>query len=440
MSDIDYARAGDLWIAYRSFGSGPIDLLQVGGLVTNLEMIDEMHPLARFYEQLSRFARVITFDKRGTGLSDRVPNIAPEDILDDITAVLDAVGSDRPVLFGSQEGGAIAALFAATYPQRTSSLILYGTYARRRIADDYPWGITDEMHERIVSTYEARWGREPIGMRRAAPRYSKDPAFLRWWLRAQRLGASPGAALAWYRMTAEIDVRDVLPTIQAPTLVLHRKDDRVFDVANARYIAEHVPGSKLVELPGDDHLVFEQTQDDVIAEMEEFLTGQRPEVGSDRTLATILFTDIVASTETAASLGDTRWRQLLDAHDDMARREVERYRGRLVKTTGDGMLAVFDGPARAARCARAVIQSGADLGMAMRAGLHTGECEVRGDDIGGIAVHLAHRICDLAGAGEAVVSQTVKDLVVGSELVFTERGTHELKGIPGSWAVWLLGT
>lgn len=436
MADVQYARSGECFIAYRIRGAGPFDLLSVGGLVTNLEVAQEWPPNVHLSRRLASFSRSIEFDKRGVGLSDRVPHIAPEDVLDDIRAVMDAVGSQRVALWGTADGGALAALFAATYPERTSALVLYGSYARRRWAADYPWGISDVLHERIQAEYVNRWGRDQIGLASAAPHLVADPDFRAYWLRVQRLGASPGGALAWYRMTAEIDVREILPTIQAPTLVIHRVGDRAFDIANGRYLAEHIPGAALIELTGDQHVFVDEDLDDVVEPIEQFLTGNRSAVDPDRVLATILFTDIVGSTERAVALGDRRWHQLLETHDETTRRIIEQHRGRVIKTTGDGVLALFDGPARAVRSARATIAAAAHLGIEIRAGLHTGECDLRGGEVAGVAVHLASRICDAAGSRELLVSQTVKDLVVGSELTFAGLGPHELKGVPGTWELW----
>jgi class 3 adenylate cyclase len=433
VAEIDYVRSGDLWIAYRVVGDGPLDLVMVPGLITNLEVTLADSRFADLPGRLSSFSRLIMMDKRGTGLSDRVIRTESfEDLMDDLRAVLDAVGSQRTALFGTEEGGALCALFAATYPERTSALALYGSFARRMRAPDYPWGLPEEMRARIIETYERRWGRDPVGLRTLVPSLADDEALRRAYVRSQRLGASPGAAIEWARWMMQIDIRGILPAIRVPTLVLHRAGDRAVDIGNSRYLAEHIPGAHLVELPGGDHIVWAGF-DEIADHIEEFLTGRRTESEPDRLLATVLFTDIVGSTRRSAEIGDRRWSQLLDQHDRIVRAELERFRGREVKTIGDGFLATFDGPARAIRCALAVCQAVRGLGIEVRAGLHSGECEVRGEDVGGIAVAIGARVAELAGPGEVLVSSTVKDLVVGSGIGFADRGVHSLKGVPGSW-------
>jgi class 3 adenylate cyclase len=393
--------------------------------------------LAHFLERLTSFSRLILIDKRGTGLSDpvsldRLPTL--EQRVDDVRAVMDAVGSDRAALLGISEGGPMNILFAATYPERTAALVLYGSFARLMRDEDYPFGLPPDAIERTWPSIAEDWGRA-AALELLAPSRAQDDQLRAWWARYQRLSASPGAAVGLLRMAAGIDVRPILPVIRVPTLVLHRRERFVLP-ANGRYLAEHIPGARFVELPGDDHLYFVGENDALADEIEEFLTGARPLPEPDRVLATVLFTDIVASTERAAALGDRRWRQLLASHNALVRRELVRFRGREVKTVGDGFLATFDGPARAIRCACAIRDGVRALGLEIRAGLHTGECELMGDDVGGIAVHISARVVGSAAAGEVLVSSTVKDLVAGSGLRFVARGTHHLHGVPGEWRLF----
>src|SRR5438067_10555893 len=436
-----YARSGDVNIAYQVTGQGARDLVYVPGWVSNIELMWEEPAMARFLDRLATFSRLILFDKRGTGLSDRVSNNelpTLEQRMDDVRAVLEAVGSERAALFGHSEGGNMCVLFAATYPERTSALITLGCFAKRRDPDDdYPWAPTAENREESVEDVEQNWGRlRPEDVEYYAPSRVGDEQFVRNLEQYLRRAASPGAAAALLRMNSYIDVREVLPTIRVPTLVLHRTGDHDVNVAEGRYLAAKIPGAHFVELPGDDHWISAGDHDEIADEIEEFLTGTRPVPELDRVLATVLFTDIVGSTERAAMLGDRRWRELLSTHDAVVRRELDRFRGREVDTAGDGFLAAFDGPARAVRCAMAAGESVRDLGVEIRAGIHTGECELDGPKIRGIAVHTGARIASLAGAGEILVSQTVKDLVSGSGLAFDDRGVHELKGVPGEWRVY----
>lgn len=430
-----YAKSGDIHIAYQVIGDGPRDLVIVPGFVTHIEHLWE-EPLAeRFYNRLGSFARVILFDKRGTGLSDRVavqdlPTL--EERMDDVRAVMDAVGSERAALLSISEGGAMCLLFAATYPERTHALVLCGSYARRSWAPDYPWGDTAEMNQKGLDGVESGWG-GPVWIEKRAPSLADDARFRQWYAMQYRLGASPGAALALLKMNVDIDVRDILPTIRVPTLILHRRDDRTIDVEHGRYLASHIPGAKYVELDGMDHIPFVGDADRVIQEIQEFLTGARPASEPDRMLATILFTDIVGSTERAAAIGDHRFRDLLEQHHAIVRREFVRYRGNEVETTGDGFLATFDGPARGIRCALAAGDAVRQLGIEIRAGLHTGEVEVIDNQVGGLAVHIGARVAALAGPSQVLVSGTVKDLVVGSGIRFADRGSHLLKGVPGEW-------
>jgi class 3 adenylate cyclase len=434
--DIDYVKSGDVWVAYGVMGEGPIDLVFSPPYISNLLVVSEWPPIAAALERVASFARLIMLDKRGTGLSDaRTSTDTFEDAMDDIRAVQDAVSSKRASVCGCAEGGALSALFAATYPERTSSLILVDTYARRARAPDYPFGIPPEMQAQIIETFERDWGRRPIGVAATTPNLVGDERFRAFWLRAQRLGASRSAAASWARWTMQVDIRHVLPVIQVPTLVLHGSGARDVTVENGRYLAEHIPGARLVELSGDDSL-FWTGRGDLVEEIEEFVTGARRVVEPDRVLATVLFTDIVGSTERAATLGDRRWHELLDEHDRALREELERHRGREVKFTGDGILATFDGPARAIRCALAMSAAARSLGIEIRAGLHSGECEVRGEDVGGMAVHIGARVATHAGPSEVLVSSTVKDLVIGSGIEFEDRGARALKGVPGEWRLF----
>ncbi len=431
-----YAKSGDVHIAYQVSGSGPLDLVWVPGFVSHLECQWE-HPWSvRFLERLSSFSRLIRFDKRGTGLSDRVGGIPTlEQRMDDVRAVMDAVGSQRAALFGISEGGPMSLLFAATYPQRTSALVLYGSYARRSWAPDHPSGWTEEEWRVVLDTIEKGWG-DVVGLDLWAPSGVGDESYKQWWATYRRLAASPGAALAVMQMNKEIDVRHLLPSVRVPTLILHRTGDRVTRIEQARYLAEHVPGARLVEFPGIDHAPWVGDSDAILDEIEEFLTGVRHHAEADRVLATVLFTDIVGSTERAAALGDRGWRALLDSYYAAVRRELARFRGREIDTAGDGVFATFDGPARAIRCAGAINAAVRPLGIEVRAGLHTGECEVMGEKVGGIAVHIGARVASQASSGEVLVSNTVKDLVAGSGLRFEDRGVHALKGVPGEWRLF----
>jgi class 3 adenylate cyclase len=428
-----YAKSGDVNIAYQVVGDGPFDLMYVPGFVSHLECGWELPSYTRFFQRLASFSRLIIFDKRGTGLSDRVsmtelPTL--EQRMDDVRAVMDAVGSERAALFGISEGGPMSALFAATYPQRTSAIVLYGSFVgftglRPAAEQVQPW----------LDAMERSWG-QGSGLPIFAPGRVGDQHFKQWWARYQRLAASPGAAATLLRMNFEIDISHVLPAVRVPTLVLHQTGDRAAPVEHGRYMAQEIPGAKYVELPGADHWPWFGESDALLDEVQEFLTGVRPAPEPDRVLATVLFTDIVGSTQRATELGDRRWRDLLDSYYGLTRRELERFRGREIKTMGDGFLATFDGPARGIRCACAVSDSVGQLGLAIRAGLHTGECEVMGEDVGGIAVHIGARVAAKASAGEVLVSSTVKDLVAGSGIGFEDRGPHALKGVPEEWRLF----
>ena len=442
MPDTRYTKTvDDVNIAYQVVGEGP-DLVLSHGWLSNIEVQWEIPDWARAFERLASFSRLILFDKRGVGLSDRgvgMPGI--EEKMDDLRAVLDAVGSERAHVFGESEGGTMAMQFAATYPERVSSLILYGTTSRTVRADDYPHGVPAEVLERFARYVEDVWGTPEMvnAMSIWQPDAAENELVVDQFMRWARQSASPREAGDALRRNALNDVRAVLPLISTPTLVIHRVDDAVCTIGNGRYIAAHIPRARMVELPGNAHTFFVDGEQ-LLDEIEQWLTGAAPARAADvdRVLATVLFTDIVDSTATAARVGDRAWRTLLDDHDQIARREVELHRGRYVKSTGDGILATFDGPTRAVRCARALHDGMRTAGLPIRAGLHAGEVELRGDDVGGIGVHIAARVAAKADAGEVLVSSTVKDLVTGSGLAFVDRGTHVLKGVPNEWRLFAL--
>ncbi len=419
-------------IAWQVLGDGPRDLVWVPGFVSHLEAAWEEPTLARFFEGLASFSRLILFDKRGTGMSDRVPESELPTIemrMTDVLTVCDAAASERAALLGVSEGAPMCVLFAATHPARTSAMILLGGFAREMAAPGHPWGYTPESLEAFKKEIAGNWG-GPVGLTQRAPSRANDERFRANWARYLRLGASPSAVLALIGMNAEIDVRPVLESVRVPTLVLHRTGDRAVPVESGRYMAEHIPGARFVEMPGEDHLPWIGDSDGMLGEIEEFLTGVRHDAEHDRVLATVLFTDIVGSTQRAASLGDRDWGDLLQAHHAVVREQLARYSGRQMGTAGDGFLATFDGPARAVRCAMSIATAVRPLGLEIRAGLHTGEVELAPEGIRGLAVHIGARIAALASPGEVLVSRTVKDLVVGSGLTFQDRGTHALKGVP----------
>ena len=431
-----YAKSGDLHIAYIVEGTGPIDMVWVPPWVSQVEYLWSEPSMAAFLRRLTRFARVITFDRRGSGLSDPflgAPTL--EEQMDDVLAVMDAAGTRRAVIVGTLEGGPMAALFAATYPERTEALILYATFARATWAPDYDWAFTAEERAAHMAEAVAHWGEGRVASAVAESELS-DPDFLEWAARLERLAASPGTIKRIFDLIGEFDVRDVLPSIRVPTLVMHRRDDSFIKIEHSRYLAEHIPGARFVELEGRDNVFAVGDSEAVLGEIEEFLTGHRLAHEPDRMLATVLFTDIVDSTRRAAEMGDTDWRFLLERHDALFRRALERHRGREVKRTGDGFMATFDGPARAIRCAASVAEAMGSLGLEVRAGLHTGECEVMDSDIGGLAVHIAARVMARADPREVLVSSTVKDLVAGSGIDFQDRGAHELRGVPGNWRLY----
>ena len=423
-----YARSGDLHIAYQVFGAGSVDLVIVPGFISNVEETWDNPSAARWLDRVSRFARVIAFDKRGTGLSDRVEAVPSlDERMDDARAVMDAAHSERAVLLGISEGGSLAALFAASHPDRCTSLILYGAFAK--FSGWYP---TEEKLAAFYRYVEEKWGTGE-SVWKYAPSMADDAGFKKIWARHERVGATPAAAKALMRMNQEIDISGVLSAIRVPTLVIHRTDDIAVSIEDGRFLAQHIPHARLAEFAGADHLPYiGANADDIADEIEEFVTGSRPAVELDRVLSTVLLTDIVASTKRASDLGDRRWRTLLDQHDDLVRQEISRFRGREVKSLGDGFLATFDGPARAVRCATAIVEAARALGLEVRCGVHTGEIEMKGEDIGGIAVHIAARIAALAEGGQVLVSRTVRDLVAGSNLRLEERGAYALKGLSES--------
>ncbi len=435
LPEMQYARSGDVNIAYEVAGDGPIDLVIVHGWIATIEGVRDAPGFAQFAQRLTSFARVIQFDKRGTGMSDRVTQAATMDErMDDVRAVMDAVGSQRATVMGISEGGVMAALFAATYPERTSALILYGAHATPTFSLE-----TDAEWLEYSEQVRHNWGNEAEArdiLSWLAPSVAMDQQAIQWAQKLMRLGASPAAVIALSRMNSEIDIRQVLPSIRVPTLVLHRTGDRGIPVEDGRYLAEHIPGAKYVELEGIDHLFSIGNADEILDEIEEFLTGARHPLEHNRMLATIMFTDIVGSTERAHELGDRRWLELLDQHNALVRKELARFRGVEMDTTGDGFFATFDGPARAIRCALAISDDVQQLGIQIRAGLHTGECELTGNKVGGIAVHIGARVMAHSGANEVLVSSTVKDLVAGSGIKFEERGVHALKGVPDEWHLY----
>jgi pimeloyl-ACP methyl ester carboxylesterase len=430
-----YAKSGDVNIAYQVVGDGPFDLVYVPGWVSNVELLWEKPKPARFMERLASFSRLILFDKRGTGMSDRVSNDrlpTLEERMDDVRAVLDAVGSENAALLGHSEGSSMSVLFAATYPERSRALVLVGAFSKRLRTDDYPWAPSLEERLTTIEEVERDWG---VGLDITDYAPHEDPALLEWYSTCLRRSASPGAAAALLRMNSQIDTRHILPTIRIPTIVLTRVDDRDVTVDEGRWLASQIPDARFVELPGDEHLLWAGDQESLLAEVEEFLTGTRSLADHDRVLSTVLFTDIVGSTERARQLGDRGWHDVLDEHHARVRDVLEQYRGREVDTAGDGFFASFDGPARAIRAACAIREGVQPLGIEIRAGLHTGECELMRDKIGGIAVHTGARVAAAAEPGEVLVSSTVKDLVAGSGITFADRGERELKGV-GSWRLY----
>ena len=432
-----YAKSGGgVHIAYQVHGTGSQDLVLLPGIWSHIEHVWREPSFARFLNRLAGFSRLIMLDTRGSGLSDRASSLPLlEDQIDDVIAVLDAVGSQRPVLLGISQSGPLAILLAAAHPARVSGLVLYGTYATALQGDDHPWGRSSEWIAEYVKTVDTEWG-SGTDLAAVAPDLTDDKQFRAWWAELERYSNPPGNAMAYISAHSRDDVRPALPTISVPTLVLHRTRDPYRDIGTGRYLADRIPGAKLVELEGGTHLPYTGKAEAVLEEIEEFVTGSRSGGASDRVLATVLFTDIVGSTEMASDLGDRLWRDVLDRHYAVVREELLRFRGNEVVTTGDGILVRFDGPARAINAAVAIRDRLARLGVHIRAGVHTGEIELIGDDIGGIAVHIGARVAALAGAGEVLVSRTVKDLVTGADIQFEDRGMHRLKGIPDPWQLY----
>ena len=433
----EYAKSGDVHIAYRIFGDGPRDVLLVPGTLSHVELYWELPANEYILKRLTSFARVIVFDKRGQGLSDRVAEQSLEERIGDVRAVLDAAGSKSVAIFGWSEGGPMSLMFAATYPERTSALALFGCFASMKAE---PWALSQERFDQFLAVVDAHWG-EGVLVPINAPSRRGDKAFVQWFGRLERAASSPGGILALFRADYENDARHLLSSIQVPTLILHRKDDSTIPAACGHDMTQKIPGAKYVELPGEDHLLQAlepDLLDRLFDEVEEFITGTRHRPEPDRVLATVMFTDIVRSTERAAEMGDSRWRALLTDYYAAVRKELSVFRGREVNTAGDGLLATFDGPNRAIRCACAVRERLRPLGLQVRSGLHTGECELIGDDVGGIAVHIAARVAATAEPDEVLVSSTVRDIVAGSGLRFADRGMHGLKGVPGQWRLFLV--
>lgn len=434
--EIRYALSGPVHIAYSVFGDGPVDLVVSPGWVSNVAGVWQLPAPRVFYTKLSEFCRVLLFDKRGTGLSDRdVAMPSMEDRVDDLRAVMDDAGFGSACVFGISEGGSLSMVFAAAYPQRTQKLALFGTFAKRVWSPDYPWAPTPEERQDYLDMIERSWGQQ-MDIAAIAPSATRDAETARKLSEYYRSAASPSAAVALARLNTHFDIRHVLPTIQVPALVMHRTGDADVKVGQGKWIASQIPNAKYIEYPGDDHVPFYGDSDSVIADLQEFLTGERPLLDVDRVLATVMFTDIVGSTQLAAKLGDHKWISLLEQHDALAKKAVEEHRGRWIKSTGDGALAVFDGPARATRCAQRIVKEAPSLGLEIRAGLHSGEIELRGDDVGGIAVHIASRVANEAGPSEVLVTRTVKDLTSGAGLNLTDRGEKTLAGVPESWRLF----
>jgi len=434
-----YARSNGVNIAYQVVGDGPRDLVYVPGWISNVEVMWEEPAMARFLERLSQFSRLILFDKRGTGLSDPVavdalPGL--DERMDDLRAVMDAVDSRSATLLGHSEGGNMCILFAATYPARTEGLILAGCYAKRVWSPDYPWAPTPAQRAADIEETERTYGDPDQLPTWLAPSRMGDERFRNWLARYMRLGASPRAAAHLLEMNTLIDTTNVLPSIQVPTLGLYRSEDQDVSVEEGRWVADRIPGAVFVEIPGADHLLNAAGSEEMLAEIEEFMTGRRSTIPSERALATVLFTDIVGSTERASAAGDRRWKELLEEHHRRVRGQLARFRGTEVDTAGDGFFATFDGPARAVRCARSIVDSVASLGIEVRAGVHTGEVETIDGKVGGMAVVIGARVGALAGSSEVLVSQTVKDLTAGSGLAFEDAGERELKGVPDRWRLY----
>lgn len=431
-----YALSDNVSIAYQVVGDGPIDLVLVPGFVSNIEVFWEEPNYVRFIRHLAKFSRVILFDKRGTGLSDRVLRMPILEVrMDDVRAVMDAVGSDRAALVGYSEGGPLCALFAATYPERVSNLIMIGCFASLSKRPDYPFGFDEAQQKAAYDWIENDWGSvEDLSSK--APSVANDERFRRWRSRCLRMSASPSAAMEIQRSAMEIDIRQLLPTIRVPTLIVHSKFDAFVEFGHGSYLADNIPDAKLAPLDCRDHLPWLDGAEATVESVQTFLTGHRPKADIDRVLATIMFTDIVESTKRAVSLGDRQWGDLRDAHHSAVRAELAAFHGMEVDTNGDGFVASFDGPARAVRCAAAVRDAVAKLGLTVRVGLHTGECEIADGAISGVALNIAARVSALAPGAEIIVSRTIKDLVAGSGIAFEDFGVHTLKGVPEDWQLY----
>jgi len=429
-----YAKSGDVYIAYQVLGNGPIDLVLIPGFVSHLEFHWEEPMLSHLFRRLASFSRLIRFDKRGTGLSDRVNSGTIEDRMDDVIAVMDAVGSERAALIGVSEGGPLSISFSATHPKRTRALVLWNTFSKYQYAPDYPHGFTPDIVDMLPRLIKTQWGKGAVVSCFAAPA-AEDKRFVEWWGECERLSMSPGGALLCFKWFVDIDVRKMLPVINVPTLVMHSAVDSLVPPGHSRYMAEHIKSVKYVEVPGEDHFSL-ASWDMIVDEIEEFLTGNRPVPEVDRVFATVLFTDIVGSTELASKLGDREWNALIEHHNALVRKELLRFQGNEIESSGDGFFATFDGPTRAVHCACNIRDIVRPLGIKVRAGLHAGEVEHTGDNIGGIAVHIGARVSEIAQEDEVVVSSTIKELVTGSGLKFNERGDYVIKGISEEWKLF----
>jgi class 3 adenylate cyclase len=435
MPEVRYAKSGDVHIAYQVYGNGPFNLVSTPGSISHLSYYWKEPGMRRWLEGLGKFARAAIFDKRGTGMSDRSAGIPTyEERMDDIRAVMDAAHFDDAILVGVSDGVPMSILFAASYPSRTRALILYGGEAKGSWSQDYPWEFTEKQWQEYLEGVELSWGTkewEEHGVSTMAPSRLGDPSFTHWLSELRRMGGSPGASIALSKSEMNMDVRSALPAIHVPTLVIHLTEDKAVNVEEGRYVAKHIPGARLLELPGRDHMFFVDTQltDRILGEIQKFVTGVDPPIHVNRLLTTVLFTDIVGSTSRAKELGDSKWQSLLERHNSMVASEIQKFNGVVIKNTGDGFLATFDGPSRAIACAWAIARSARDLGIEIRSGIHTGECIIGPTDVSGIAVHMASRVMDEASTGEVMVSSTVRDLVYGSEISFADLGERELKGI-----------
>jgi pimeloyl-ACP methyl ester carboxylesterase/class 3 adenylate cyclase len=434
--ETQYVRTAGVSVAYQVIGEGPVDLVLVPGFLSNVEVFWEEPRVARFLQKLASFSRLIIFDKRGTGLSDRVTDAATlEERMDDVRAVMDSIGSERAALFGYSEGGSMCALFAATYPERTAALIMCGSFARRTFIDGYPYAPTVQEMRTSIDDMLARWG-EPVGIEVRAPSVAQDPAVRQWYAKFLRMSASPAAAHALAIANLDIDIRNLLSSIRTPTLILHASGDRLISPAAGKFLASNIPEARFVEIRSTDHIPFFDGAGECLAQIQKFVTGATPLPEFDSRVCTIMFTDIVGSTDRAVEIGDRRYQDLLESHHAKIRSELRLYRGQEINTTGDGFVASFDGPARAIQCGLAITSAVKEIGLNVRVGLHTGECEVRSGELSGIALNIAARVAALAAPARVLVSQTVRDLVAGSGLKFIDGGVHSLKGLPEQWRLF----